>query len=167
VFTSLVPNDSAARLLIRTLRASFRYVTVIRPRAFGIFMMASQSPIRFNASSVIKVFGSAAARADLAGAPDYRPIPATSWPAALHRMVWLTNSQVSAFAGSGPLLTDDHPLTEYFFLHNLGSQSLSGPPKFERAALETGFVVVGLLVLLIIGLGLESLSRRRMTARPS
>jgi spermidine synthase len=165
VFTSLVPNDAAAPLLLRTLRASFRYVMVIRPKHFGILMMGSDSPIQFNAGSVTKVFGSAAARADLAGAPDYKPIPAKAWPSMLHSLIWLTNSQVSAFAGAGPLLTDDHPVIEYFFLSNLHSLSIGGPPLFERAALQTGFVLAGLLLLLIIGLAVEALSRRRAIAR--
>ena len=92
--------------------------------------------------------------------PEPTGAQAKAWPAILHKLVWLTNDQVSAYAGSGPRLTDDHPLTEYFLLSNFSSAS--GPkPIFERAAVETGAAVVGLLGLLIIGLAGSGYSRRR------
>jgi hypothetical protein len=38
--------------------------------------------------------------------------------------VWVLGDAVARFAGSGPLITDDHPLPEYFLLRQLfGPQS--------------------------------------------
>lgn len=160
VLTSFVPYGDT-QLLLRTFRASFRYMTVIRgPQPFGMYLLGSQAPISLRRSAIMKVFGSPAAREDLAGAPDYRPVPVSSWPSIINSHVWLTNGQVNAYTGAGPLLTDDHPNSEYFFLQNL-DLSQNSQPVFERAALESGLVVMCLLILLVAGLALEAVSRWR------
>ncbi len=164
VLTSFV-GYSDTKLLLRTFRASFRYVTIIRgPRPFGMYMMGSSAPIHLTTAAILKIFGTHAASGDLRGAPDWKPTPTTSWPSIIHSHVWLTNNQVNRFTGPGPLLTDDHPLTEYFLLAQLSNRSGSGEPRFEKAALQTAIVVLGLLVLLAIGLSVTSLRRRRRAA---
>jgi spermidine synthase len=163
VLTSFVPYTNA-KLLLRTFRASFRYVTVIHgPVAYGMYMMGSQAPIPLRSGAIMQVFGSPATRADLASAPDYGPVRTRAWPGIIRKLVWLTNDQVNRYVGAGPLLTDDHPLTEYFLLSSFSSIASSGP-VFERAAVETGLVVMGLLLLLGAGLTLEAVSRRRARA---
>jgi spermidine synthase len=163
VLTSFVQYDDR-KLLIRTFRASFRYVTVIRGLApYGMYMVGSQAPIHLRAKDIMRVFGTRAARVDLAGAPDFHAVPTAAWPGILDKLVWMRNSQVTRFVGSGPLLTDDHPLIEYSLLSTFSGASSNGP-LFERAAVQTGLVVVGLLVLLAAGLGWEAVSRRRRVA---
>ncbi len=71
--------------------------------------------------------------------------------------VWLTNDQVNAYTGTGPLITDDHPLTEYFLLSGYGT---STSVLVSRLCL----VVTGLLGLLIIAVAADWALRRR--ARP-
>jgi spermidine synthase len=162
VLASFMPYSGASlqKLLLRTFRASFRYMTVIKgPRPFGMYVLGSQSPMVFRASTIEQVFGSRAARADLGSAPDYPPVPASSWPSIIHKLVSLTGNQVNAYTGPGPLLTDDHPLSEYFLLHDFGV-------GFERPALELALVVTGLLVLLVIGIGTDALRRRRIRPSP-
>ena len=162
VLTSFVPYSGPAleKLLLRTFRASFRYVTVIHgPRPYGMYLLGSEAPMILRASAIMHVFGSPAARADLAGAPDYGPVPVTSWPSIIHKLVWLRDGQVNAYTGAGPLLTDDHPLSEYFLLQSYGV-------GFKRPALELALVVTGLLGLLVISIGLETLWRRRMRRLP-
>jgi spermidine synthase len=164
VLTSFVPLSSTT-LLLRTFRASFKYVLVVHgPLPFGLYMMGSQSPITLQASAITQVFGSPAARADLAGAPDYGPVPTSAWPGIIHKLIWLTNDQVSGHVGKGPLLTDDHPITEYFLLSSFSRVANSGP-VFERSAVETGLAVMCLLLLLIIGLSLSSRSAWRRRSR--
>lgn len=164
VLTSFVPFVDLS-LSLRTFRASFRYVMAIKgPRPYGIYMIGSQAPIQLRSSAIMQVFGSAAARADLAGAPDFPQVPTKAWPGILDNLIWKRNSQVSHFVGAGPLLTDDHPLTEYFLLASFSRFAHSGP-VFERAAVETGLVVVCLLVLLGGGLTVEAASRRRAARR--
>jgi hypothetical protein len=44
-------------------------------------------------------------------------------------MPWLQNDEVDRFVGEGPLITDNHPLTEYYLLHalaNRGQPPLTG-----------------------------------------
>jgi spermidine synthase len=148
------------KLLLRTFRSEFRYVTVIKgPRPYGLYAMGSQSPIDITTANILKVFGTNQARADLGGAPDWPPTPTADWPSIIHKLTWLVNNQVNRYVGAGPLLTDDHPLTEYFFLSDLGTIG-GNTPRFERTALQAGIAVTGLLLLLIIGITADAVSRR-------
>ncbi len=148
------------KLLLRTFRSEFRYVTVIYgPRPYGMYLMGSQSPINITTANILKIFGTKQARADLGGAPDWKPTPTADWPSIIHKLTWLVNDQVNRYVGAGPLLTDDHPLSEYFFLSDLGTIG-SKTPKFERIALQAGIAVIGLLLLLIIAIMAEAASRR-------
>jgi spermidine synthase len=154
------------KLVLRTFRASFKYVTIIRgPRPFGMYLMGSEAPINITTANILKVFGTPSARFDLAGAPDWPRTPTSEWPSIIRQRTWLVNNQVNRFTGPGPLLTDDHPLTEYFFLSDLSNAS--GPePKFERAALQAGLAVTCLLLLLIIAMTGEAAARRwRVSSR--
>jgi len=149
-------NQANQKMLVRTFRASFRYMMVFRGYA-GLMLLGSEAPMKFRTSAIMKVFGSPAARADLANAPDYRPVPVTSWPSIIHRRLRLTDDhQVDAYAGPGPLLTDDHPLSEYFLIHDFDLRSKA----FERRALQLALVVTSLLALLVISVALEALWRR-------
>jgi hypothetical protein len=120
----------------------------------GTYILGSQAPIAVNPAAIRAVFGSPAARADLAGAPDFPARSTAQWVSIIRHDVWLTNNQVNAYTGSGPLLTDDHPLTEYFMLAGSGTGA-------ELLPLRLCLVVTGLLVLLIIGAAVNSASRRR------
>jgi spermidine synthase len=160
VLASFMPYSGPAmeKLVLRTFRASFRYVTVIHgPQPYGMYVLGSEAPMILRASAIMHVFGSPAVRADLAGAPDYRPVPVTSWPSIIHRLVWMTDGQVNAYTGAGPLLTDDHPLSEYFLTQDFGV-------GYERPTLELALVVTGLLGLLVISIVLDTLWRPRMVA---
>ncbi|HEV3288218.1 MAG TPA: hypothetical protein VG123_04425, partial [Streptosporangiaceae bacterium] len=110
------------------------------------------APIAFSPAVTGAVFGSPAARADLAGAPDFPVRSTAQWVSIIRGSVWLTNNQVNAFTGPGPLLTDDHPLTEYFMLSGFRAGLLP---------LRLFLVVTGLLGLLIIGAAVDSALRRR------
>ena len=154
-------NQADQKLFIRTFRASFRYMMVFRGTVFrgnaGLMLVGSEAPMSFRTSAIMKVFGSPAAQADLANAPNYRPVPVTSWPSIMHQRLWLAGDhQVDAYAGPGPLLTDDHPLSEYFLIHDFDLRSR----VFERRALQLALVVTSLLALLVISVVLEALWRR-------
>jgi spermidine synthase len=132
VLATFIPKERRPleRMLLRTFRSAFRYMSVVfAPRPFGTYV--------------------------LGGAPDFRPHSTADWVSIIRGSVWLTNNQVNAYAGSGPLITDDHPLTEYFLL-NGASEGTE-----ELAALRLSLVVAGLLGLLIIGTAADSASRRR------
>ena len=122
VVVSFLPYGAGVydlKLFLRTFRASFPYMMVITgPRPFGYAEIGSDTPLAFNDRTIERVFGSQAAQADLANAPDYPAVPVTAWPAIINHHLWLENDQVNATAGPGPLLTDDHPLSEYYLVHS-------------------------------------------------
>ena len=111
-------------MILRTFRSAFPYMSVVRdPRHSGTYLLGSQAPITFSRPAIRAVFGSPAARADLQGAPDYPARSTAQWVSIISGSVWLTDNQVNAYTGPGPLITDDHPLTEYFMLDGLGSDT--------------------------------------------
>ena len=105
---------------LRTFRSQFRHVTVlISPRHGGLYMLGSDAPINWDEATISSILGSPEARADISGAPDAVYLPAQPWPAVLDSMRWLHDEDVDRFAGDGSRITDDHPLTAYYLLHEL------------------------------------------------
>jgi predicted membrane-bound spermidine synthase len=146
------------RLILRTFRSVFRHMSVVlSPRPSGTYILGSQAPITFSPAAIRATFGSPAARADLRDMPDYPARSAAQWVPVIRRSVWLTDDQVNAYAGAGPLLTDDHPLTEYFMFDGLGDRTFIARTLVLRLCLA----VTGLLALLITGAAADSAARRR------
>jgi spermidine synthase len=146
------------KLLLRTFRSEFRYMTVVySPGHGGTYLMGSQAPISFSQAATQAAFSSPAAQADLAGAPDYPAQSTAQWVSLIRGSVWLANNQVNAYTGTGPLLTDDHPLTEYFMLD--GSVA---PTPAQVLVVRLCLVVTGLLALLIIGAAIDAATQRRV-----
>jgi spermidine synthase len=160
VLTTYLPLQSPQRekLILRTFRSVFPYMSVVyTPRPAGVFILGSQAPIAFSPAAIQTVFGSPAAGADLRGAPDYPAHSAAQWVSVIHDSVWLTGNQVNSYTGAGPLLTDDHPLTEYYMLGELGDHTF----HVRTLDLRLFLAVTGLLALLIIGAVADSVARRR------
>jgi spermidine synthase len=163
LLATFIPREKPAfeKLVLRTFRSVFRYMSVVwAPRPYGTYVLGSQAPIRFTPAALRQVFGSPAAAADLRGAPDFGPRTERQWASIVRRSVWLTNDQVNAYTGSGPLITDDHPLSEYFLLAGF-DQGMEAP------ALRLCLVVVGLLGLLILAAAADAATRRRARPRPA
>jgi predicted membrane-bound spermidine synthase len=157
VLTTFIPlqQQPLEKLILRTFRSEFRYMSVVySPGRFGTYILGSQAPITFSPAAIQAVFGSPAARVDLRGAPDSPDRSTTHWMSNIRGDVWLTGNQVNAYTGAGALITDDHPLTEYFMLHGFGTGTAV---LVSRLCL----VVTGLLALLIIGAAVDAALRRR------
>jgi spermidine synthase len=164
VFTTYMPiqEPRLEKMILRTIRPEFRHVSVVyNPVGSGTYIMGSQAPITFTEAAFRSVFGSQAAQADLAGAPDFPVRSAAQWASIIQRGIWLTDHQVNAYAGPGPVITDDHPLTEYFLVRGYGA----GPAE-RSTMIRLDLVVSGLLVLLILGIAADSAARRRTRAAP-
>jgi spermidine synthase len=160
VMATFIPKQTGQleKLILRTFRSAFRYMSVVNaPRPFGTYVLGSSAPITFSQAAIRAVFGSPAASADLRGAPDFPARSTAQWVSIIRGSVWLTGNQVNAYTGTGPLITDDHPLTEYFLLEGYGSS-----PALFRLCL----VVIGLLALLILGAAVDSASWRRTRSAP-
>jgi hypothetical protein len=66
---------------------------------------------------VTSLLDSAQGHADIATAPDSKYLPQQPWSEIFDGMRWLEDGQVDRFTGAGPMITDDHPLTEYYALY--------------------------------------------------
>jgi spermidine synthase len=135
---------------IRTFRSVFPHVMILMSlRHGGIYMLGSDAPITWDAASVARFLDTPQATADIDGAPDFRYLPKEFWPQLFDSMYWMKDSQIDSFVGDGPMITDDHPLTEYYMLHDLsssGSQSNVNEAVLRRlwpGGLEPGSSVTG------------------------
>lgn len=152
------------KILIRTFRASFRYTMVLHGgTSLGIILLGSQAPMNssISNSAIMRVLGSRTSRANLVTSFFFGRVPVSAWPSVVRHHIWLTNDQVAGYVRSGPILTDDHPYSEYYLIRDFYLRST----LFERLALELASVVAGLLALLVIWLGAESLWRRRPSSQ--
>jgi len=133
------------RAHVRTFAAVFPEVMIaFGPGGYGTFMFGSSRPIRFNESSIRKVLAQPGVLKDLAGAADSPTSTVDSWVDLISRLVWISGADAAHFAGAGPLITDDRPLTEYFLLRRLTGPG--SPPMTEenlRAALNPTGEMIG------------------------
>ena len=105
---------------LRTFRSQFAHVLIlISPRHGGLYMLGSDAPITWDAATAARILGSPQAAADIGSAPDFQYLPKQALPAILDSMYWMQDAEVDRFVGDGPKITDDHPLTEYYLLHQL------------------------------------------------
>jgi spermidine synthase len=105
---------------MRTFRSQFPHVLVlINWNDDGVYMLGSDAPIAWNDATVARIFESPDARADIGSAPNAYALPARPWAEILGSMRWLQDVEIDGFVGDGPMITDDHPLTEYYLLHTL------------------------------------------------
>jgi len=88
---------------------------LLAPGSRGVYMFGSESPLSFDDQSLLGVFRDPAVLADLNDSPDYPPTDPAGWVRVIHHAEWLSEDQVTAFTGPGPLITDDQPRSEYYF----------------------------------------------------
>jgi spermidine synthase len=110
---------------VRTFQDVYAYVIVAQgPGGFGFYMIGSDAPMAFADSVVRTILARPGVLDDLSSAFDSPQETLDAWAARIPRLVRLSGGQVARFAGPGPLITDDHPLPEYFLLrHTLGPPS--------------------------------------------
>jgi hypothetical protein len=106
---------------------------VAGPGGYGFFMLGSTQPIALDDGAMREVLARPNILDDLSTAYDSPEKTADGWVRRLRSLVVATGDQVSRVAGQGPLITDDHPLPEYFLLRRL-----LGPPQapLSRRGLE-------------------------------
>ena len=123
---------------VRTFADVFPEVLVLRsPGNYGFFLLGSDQPMALEDRSVREVLARPGILEDISGAYDSPAKTADGWAALIPRLPWLTGAQVASFAGSGPLVTDDRPLPEYFLLRRtFGERS---PLVSPQSLAEAGF----------------------------
>ncbi|MDQ6789806.1 MAG: fused MFS/spermidine synthase [Candidatus Dormibacteraeota bacterium] len=122
-------NLAELREHLHTFRSEFPHVLVlISPMHGGLYLLGSDSDISWDPATASRILASPDAMRDIGDAPDYYRIAGRSWPSILASMQWLKDGEVDRFSGDAPLITDDHPRTEYYLLHKMfasGDQSVT------------------------------------------
>jgi spermidine synthase len=115
---------------LRTFHSVFPHVSMVfGPGGYGLYMMGSDQPMVFDDATIREVLGRPGILADISSAYDSPAHTIDEWVSRIEGLRWISDGQVDAFVGSGPLITDDHPLPEYFLLRRLFNQKapLAGP----------------------------------------
>lgn len=108
------------RAHVRTFKSVFPHVTMLfGPGGFGLFMMGSEAPMAFDEATTREVLGRPGVLADISSAYDSPATTIDAWIAEIDRLRWISDAEVDAFAGPGPLITDDRPIPEYFLLRRV------------------------------------------------
>ncbi len=118
------------RAHVRTFRFVFPHVSMLfGPGAYGLYMMGSDQPMVFDDATIRQVLSRPGILDDISSAYDSPAHTVDAWVTRIGQLRWIADDQVDAFTGSGPLITDDHPLPEYFLLRRLFNQGVpqAGP----------------------------------------
>jgi spermidine synthase len=106
---------------IRTFATVFPNVTVVTGFAgYGFYMLGSMEPITLDDAAARSVLERPGVLADISSAFDSPVSTVDDWLALIREETWLVGDQVKAYAGTGPLITDDEPRPEYFLLREIG-----------------------------------------------
>jgi hypothetical protein len=108
------------RAHVRTFRAVFPHVSMLfGPGGYGLYMMGSDQPMVFDEATIREVLARPGILEDISSAYDSPAKTIDAWVSRINGIRWIADDQVDRFTGSGPLITDDHPLPEYFLLRRL------------------------------------------------
>jgi hypothetical protein len=94
------------------------------PGGYGLYMLGSDDPMTFDDATTREVLGRPGILDDISSAYDSPEHTVDGWIGRIHGLSWISDDQVDRFVGSGPLITDDHPLPEYFLLRRLFNQNV-------------------------------------------
>jgi Spermine/spermidine synthase domain len=118
------------RAHVRTFASVFSQVTLMfGPGGYGVYMLGSQAPVVIDTAGATRVLSRAGVVADLIATPDDAGRGLNDWVSLIPSLVWISGDQVTGFAGAGPMITDDRPLTEYFLLRRIFGRL--SPPMTE------------------------------------
>ena len=110
---------------VRTFKSVFPHVTMLfGPGGYGLYMMGSDEPMAFDDATSREVLGRPGILEDISSAYDSPAKTIDQWIVRIDQLLWISDDEVDRFAGSGPLITDDRPLPEYFLLRRLFNQDV-------------------------------------------
>ena len=125
---------------VRAFDSVFPEVTIVfGPGGYGSYMLGSDKPIAFDHDAIRTVLARPGILTDISSAYDSPTKTVEGWTADIDRLTWISGDAVTAFAGDGPMVTDDRPLSEYFLLRRLGgTKSPLAVPATLKAANDAG-----------------------------
>jgi spermidine synthase len=113
-------TESDLKEHIRTFTTVFPYVTAIRgPGGYGFYMLGSDDPVVIDPTVARQILERPGILDDISSAYDSPVKSVDDWLATFDRLRWAQDDVLRAYAGSGPLITDDAPRPEYFLLRGL------------------------------------------------
>jgi spermidine synthase len=113
-------TDEEFRAHLRTFHTVFPHMTIANgPGGYGFFIFGSDDPMAFTDTAIRDVLARPGVLEEISSAYDSPETTVDGWAARIPTLVQMTDDEVSAFTGDGPLITDDHPLPEYFLLRRL------------------------------------------------
>jgi spermidine synthase len=105
---------------VRTFRSVFKHASIVfGAGGYGLYMMGSDQPITYDEATMREVLGRPGILEDISTAYDSPVKTSDAWIARIDQLRWIDDGQIDAFTGSGPVITDDRPLPEYFLLRRL------------------------------------------------
>ena len=105
---------------IRTFATVFPHVTAVRgPGGYGFYMLGSDDPIELAPAIATEVLMRPGVLDDISSAFDSKAKTVDDWLALIDRQFWMADDALRAYAGDGPLITDDAPRPEYFLLRGM------------------------------------------------
>jgi spermidine synthase len=105
---------------IRTFTTVFPHVTAVRgPGGYGFYMLGSDEPIELSPDIASEVLARPGILDDISSAFDSPAKTVDDWLAVIDRQFWMADDELRAYAGPGPLITDDAPRPEYFLLRGI------------------------------------------------
>jgi hypothetical protein len=121
---------------VRTFRSVFAHVTMVfGAGGYGVYMMGSDRPMDFDDATMREVLGRPGILEDISSAYDSPARTIDAWITRIDQLRWASDEELDRAIGSGPLITDDHPLPEYFLLRRLFDQNARQAGPGELSAL--------------------------------
>jgi hypothetical protein len=119
-WTPFGTTESDLKEHIRTFASVFERVTVIRgPGGYGFYMLGSDQPIELPPARIREVLERPGILEDISSAFDSPASTIDDWISVIEGQQWMNDDAVRAYAGDGPLITDDEPRPEYFLIRTL------------------------------------------------
>jgi spermidine synthase len=122
---------------IRTFRSVFPHMTVFfGPGGYGLYMFGSDQPMTLDEATIREVLARPGILEDISSAYDSPAKTVDAWVSRILGLHWIDDIQIDSFTGSGRLITDDHPLPEYFLFRRLSDPGAprAGPDLLRSLA---------------------------------
>jgi hypothetical protein len=101
-----------------------------------VFMLGSDRPVSLAPDAIASVLERPGVTDNLSTAPDSQAHDSATWSQLIPSLVFATGDAVRSGVGPGPIITDDHPRTEYFLVRRIAD---SAAPPMSHAALQAAF----------------------------
>jgi spermidine synthase len=124
VFLQLMSADQSVDAFqdhVRTFANVFPHTTLMLDAVgdIAVFLIGSDAPLVFDPAAMDAVLNRPGVLTDLNAGFDAPAQTVADWRTRLLRLAWLTDADARAWAGPGPIITDDRPLPEYFLVRRL------------------------------------------------